>query len=435
MSTTPSTAHPIEVLIVEDSPTQSLRLQGTLEKHGFRVTAAGNGTIALQTLATLRPTIIVSDIQMPEMDGYELCRHIKADKELKEIPVILLTSLSAPEDIIRGLECGADNFVVKPYEEDFLMARLNSVLANNELRMMDDGNGVQVDFAGRRYVIDANRRQILNLLLSTYETAVQTNQDLIETHEQLKAAQAQLIEAEKMQSVGHLAAGVAHEVRNPLAIMEMGVAILSEQAMPDENRMVLKEMTEAVHRANAVITGLTDLSPRRFGLREVDLHEILERALAAAQAEVTPGKYVLVRAFADVLPTVNLDDGKIEQVFTNVFSNALQAMPEGGTLRITTGLKVLGAGDVAFDAGDRSGVRFREGERAIFVEVRDSGSGVLPEHLGKVFDPFFSTKPTGKGMGLGLTVARKFVDLHNGTITLQNHAEGGAIVTMIFKAA
>lgn len=432
---TPDAAVGTRVLVAEDSATQALLLKSILERHGFVVTVGANGRLALETLPASDPALIISDIQMPVMDGYELCRRVKADAALKDIPVMLLTSLSAPQDIIHGLECGADNFVVKPYEEEFLMARIHSVLANRALKQLgSDKGGIPVEFAGQRYVIDASRRQILNLLLSTYETAVKTNNDLIEAHEQLKAAQAQLIEAEKLQSVGRLAAGVAHEVRNPLAIMEMGVAFLSDQAMPEDNQMILKEMTEAVHRANDVITGLMDLSPRELGTHEVDFHKVIDRALTALESELSEGKIQVVCDFGNDLPTAALDEGKIEQVLMNVFTNAIHAMPEGGTLTIKTSVKVLGAADVAFDAGDRTGVRLREGERAIVIEVRDTGSGIQPENIGKLFEPFFSTKPTGKGMGLGLTVARKIVELHHGTITLQNQAEGGVIVTMMFKA-
>src|SRR5262245_45889048 len=121
------------VLIAEDSPTQALRLQNMLEKNGFSVTVATNGREALEALQTLRPALVISDIQMPEMDGYELCSRVKADPQKRDIPLILLTSLSAPQDIIRGLECGADNFVVKPYNNDFLLARIRTVLANRDL--------------------------------------------------------------------------------------------------------------------------------------------------------------------------------------------------------------------------------------------------------------------------------------------------------------
>jgi len=425
-----------EILIVEDSPTQALLLKRMLEKQGFQVKAAVHGREALKLLSTSHPALVITDIQMPEMDGYELCRTIKADATHPDLPVMLLTSLSSPQDIVQGLECGADNFVVKPYEEALLMARVRTVLANSALkRITDKGKGITVEFSGRRYVITASRRQILNLLLSTYETAVKTNCDLTAAHEDLKSAQAQLIEAEKMQSIGRLAAGVAHEVRNPLAIMEMGLAFLADQITSEDGHAILGEMREAVNRANGVIVSLMDIaSPREFGRKEMDLHEIIERALGALEGGLAKGGIKVERLFTVGLPLSRVDAGKIEQVFVNIFTNAIHAMPNGGVIAISTEVRALERTEVEFQAGDRSGVHFREGERAIIVRVSDTGEGIAPEHLGKVFEPFFSTKPTGKGMGLGLTVARKIVEMHHGTLEIRNGPRQGVTATLMFKA-
>ncbi len=425
---------PDSVLIAEDSPTQALRLRNTLEKNGFKVTAALNGRLALDALAHFRPTLIVSDVQMPEMDGYEFCRRVKADPTLRDIPLILLTSLSAPEDIIRGLECGADNFVVKPYDEGFLLARIRGVLANRELGVAADSAAIAIHFAGERYEIAADRRQILNLLLSTYETAVKSNEDLIKAHEALKAAQAQLIEAEKLQTVGRLAAGVAHEVRNPLAILEMGMDFLSSQPLDETGQIIFQEMKEAVRRANGVISGLADLgSPEQLGTRPTNLHTLLDGALGALGDEMARGRVEVIRRFAPGLPEPRVDAAKIEQLFINVLTNALQAMPTGGTLRVETSLTTVAAAAVSFDPGNRGGDQLREGERVISVEIADSGTGIAPENMGKLFEPFFSTKPTGQGMGLGLTVAKKIIDVHRGQIQVRNGVAGGVCVTLTFK--
>ena len=426
--------HGVDILVAEDSLTQAMKLLHVLEQHGCRASHARDGKEALALLAKHVPTLVITDVNMPEMNGFELCRRIKNDPKLKELPVILLTSLSAPQDIIHGLECGADNFVVKPYEEDFLLSRLVTVLANRNLGMAADVREIPIYFAGQRYVINSARRQILNLLLSTYETAVKTNEALLAAQEALKAAQEQLIEAEKIQSVGRLAAGVAHEVKNPLAIIEMGVDLLATKPDTETFEMLVAEMKESVRRANQVIAGLMEFSSAdESGMKETSIESVIDRVLASLESQIAHSRLKVSKDYAPSLPLCRIDASKIEQVFTNVITNALQEMPDGGKLNISVATKVLLPSDVNFEAGDRSGFRFRTGDTATVVTVRDTGGGIPPGNLSKVFDPFFSTRPTGKGMGLGLTVARKFMELHGGRITLANAEAGGAVVTMIFK--
>jgi signal transduction histidine kinase/DNA-binding response OmpR family regulator len=183
----------VEILIVEDSPTQALQLQYVLEQHHYCASVAANGRDALAGMRRHKPTIVISDILMPEMDGYQLCQQIKADADLAEIPVILLTSLSDPKDVIKGLECGADNFVTKPYDEDFLLSRIQYILANQRVRRVERTRmGLEIFFAGQTFVITSNRLQILNLLLSTYETAVQKNRQLVEAQATLQQLNAHL---------------------------------------------------------------------------------------------------------------------------------------------------------------------------------------------------------------------------------------------------
>jgi signal transduction histidine kinase len=177
----------VDILVVEDSPTQALQLQHTLEQHGYRASVAQNGLDALACMRQQKPTMVLSDILMPEMDGYQLCQQIKADADLADVPVILLTSLSDPKDVIKGLECGADNFIVKPYDEDFLLSRVQYILANQRVRRVERTQmGLEIFFAGQTYFITSDRLQILNLLLSTYETAVQRNRQLIQTQDALQ---------------------------------------------------------------------------------------------------------------------------------------------------------------------------------------------------------------------------------------------------------
>ncbi len=202
----------VEILIVEDSPTQALKLRHVLETHGFRVTTARDGREALAMLASSVPTVVITDINMPEMDGYELCQRIKDDPKMKNLPVILLTLLSDPKDILRGLECGADNFIVKPYADEFLLSRLQHVLANLELRRQAGGkNAPEFFFAGHKYRLSTDRIHSIDLLLSTYETAVQKNIELRRANEQIEE-QAGLLREKNEEMAADL--GMARELQS-----------------------------------------------------------------------------------------------------------------------------------------------------------------------------------------------------------------------------
>lgn len=192
-----------EILIVEDSPTQAARLQFILEEHGFKVSKTSNGKAALAYLQANRPTLVVSDVVMPEMDGYELCSRIKQDEKLKDIPVILLTALSDPSDIIKGLESGADNFITKPYQERFLISRIQYILINRELRSkFPTEMGIEIFFAGKKHFLAADRIQIIDLLLSSYEAAVEQFRELENANWELaKATETAEAEARKLRAL------------------------------------------------------------------------------------------------------------------------------------------------------------------------------------------------------------------------------------------
>jgi DNA-binding response OmpR family regulator len=181
------------ILIVEDSRTQAQCLQDLLEAHGYRTAVAENGQVALERLMHFDPHLVISDILMPVMDGYELCRRIKTDSKFAATPVLLLTSLSDPKDVLKGLECRADNFVVKPYEEKQLLARIEAIFENEKLRAGEQSeNQADIFFQGEHFHITSDRRQILDLLLSTYETAVHKQEELVRARDELRDFNEQL---------------------------------------------------------------------------------------------------------------------------------------------------------------------------------------------------------------------------------------------------
>ena len=293
-----------------------------------------------------------------------------------------------------------------------------------------DGGGQLVSYDG--LVSDITERRLAEAKLR------EVLADLTKSHEELKAAQMQLIQAEKLQSIGRLAAGVAHEVKNPLATLQMGLQCLRDGGVgaDEQSKMVLEEMDEAVRRASVVVGDLLNLSsPKELGMIETAINPLIEQSLRFVRYETVQDKIKVVCNFAPDLPACHVDPDKIEQVLINLFTNACDAMPEGGTLTVTTAARTLNAGEVAYEVGDRAGVRFRDGERVVVIEVRDTGHGIPEEHLGRIFDPFYTTKPTGQGTGLGLSVVRQIIELHKGRVTIGNHPGGGAVVTILLKAA
>ncbi|MFA9391089.1 MAG: ATP-binding protein [Prolixibacteraceae bacterium] len=183
----------IQILIVEDSLTQAEELMFILESHSMNITHALNAERAIETLKFFTPDIIISDIVMPGMNGYQLCAHIKSNELQKDIPFILLTSLADGRAVIKGLECGADSFLTKPFNEEFLLSRIHYFLKNAELRKNQADNSIpEILFANEKYAINSTPKQILDILLSTYEDSILKNKELNESNKNLKIVQDKL---------------------------------------------------------------------------------------------------------------------------------------------------------------------------------------------------------------------------------------------------
>lgn len=175
------------ILIAEDSPTQAEHLKYLLEKHKYRVMVAKNGKEAVEMVARNIPSLVLTDIVMPEMNGYELCKELKSRDKTMNIPVILLTSFSRSEDVMEGIACGADNFLTKPFREEYLILHIEQILLNREIRKTESVKvELEVLVGGKKRVITVDHQQILTLLISTYEAAVQRNDDLAKAQEDLK---------------------------------------------------------------------------------------------------------------------------------------------------------------------------------------------------------------------------------------------------------
>lgn len=241
----PHNDNPIKILVAEDSPTQAEQICASLEKRGYRVLLARDGNEALEKASKEPPTLIISDVLMPGLNGYELCRRVKSDVNLRDTPVMLLTSLSDPADVIHGLECGADNFLVKPYNEQYLGSRIAFMLANRNVRDSDSARmGVEIVFGGTKYFITSDRLQILNLLLSTYETAVQKNEELATAQNELREL-ADSLEERVQQRTIELQAEIIERRRTEAALIESNQALVTSQNAEIATKKQLERLLNA----------------------------------------------------------------------------------------------------------------------------------------------------------------------------------------------
>jgi two-component system, sensor histidine kinase and response regulator len=446
--------HPLEILIAEDSPTQAEQLKYILEKHNFCVTSMRNGRDALESMLARKPTLVITDVNMPDMGGYELCRRIRADAELANIPVILLTSLADPEDVFKGLECGADNFITKPYEENNLLARIHHLLANLHLRSHEKMQmSMEVFLAGQKHIITSSRAQILNLLLSTYEAAVQKNRELAKAHDDLAHLNGQLeekviertaaLEAEvavrqhaedevrKLNEALELRVtertaqltvanreleafsySVSHDLRAPLRHVIGYAEMLNnpEARITDEKRLdYLHVISQSATRMSELIDDLLDFSrTARAEMRKVTvtLDQIVQAALTDVDNE-TKDRNIAWRI--NPLGQGFGDPSMLRQVLVNLLTNALKFTRNRAQAEI----------EIGCIPGDKN-------EKVVFV--RDNGVGFDMEYAQKLFGVFqrLHRQEDFEGTGIGLANVQRIIHRHGGRTWAEGLVDRGA---------
>ncbi len=260
-----------------------------------------------------------------------------------------------------------------------------------------------------------------------------TLDELRKAHVELQNAQLYLVEAEKLKIVGRLAASVAHEVKNPLSIVLRGVELLMRltPGRDAEVSEVLADMKESIQQADGIMRGLLDFSvPRQIVADSHDLNGLVRQALRLMHHEFLRRRITVETDLVADLPAVPFDSQKISEVFLNLFENAADAMPDGGILRMRTSARPL----VDFRKSP-AGKKLRHlevGDLVLCAEIEDSGTGIPENILTQIGEPFFTTKPNGKGTGLGLAVCKTIVELHGGILDLQNRPDGGVRATLAF---
>ena len=387
----------LKILAIDDNRDNLTTIQAVLGDvlPGCTLLTALNGPRGIALARAEDPDAILLDIVMPDMDGFEVCRRLKAEERLRDIPVIFLTALRTDrESRVNALEVGAEAFLSKPIDESELVAQLRAMAklkAANRLRRLE--------------------RDELAALVAERTRALET--ELAErkrTEEQKARLEGQLLHAQKMESVGLLAGGVAHDFNNLLCVILNHTEIALESIREgDPLRENLLEVMKAGERATSLTRQLLAFS-RKQVMQPVPLSlnkiaQATERMLRRILGE----DIELVQSLAPDLGVVRADPSQIEQVLMNLVVNARDAMPMGGTLSIETSNVEIDEAYAACHVDVKPGPYVQ-------LAVSDTGCGMDQQTQAKLFEPFFTTKEVGKGTGLGLSTAYGIVKQSHGSI-------------------
>ncbi len=308
--------------------------------------------------------------------------------------------------------------------ESFEELRDKSYVRYDDLPLETRGGAViEVEFVSNAYlvgdarVIQCNIRDITERKLGK-RAMEETNHKLETTLSELSATTQQLWQALKLATMGELAASVAHELNNPLATVAMRVEnLLMTMTEDDQQRHSLEVISHEVDRMADLVDNLLQFSRRGHRqISTVDTREEIANSIEFVHYHLRSRKIEVVREFADPLPTIQADCQQLRQLFLNLLTNAIDAMPEGGTVTVRAKTGIL------------------HDNEAVQIDFADTGQGIPAENLKKIWDSFFTTKTAGKGTGLGLAICRRIVEEHDGTIEIESEMERGTTVQILFPA-
>jgi signal transduction histidine kinase len=380
-----------KILVADDAPDIRALLTEMLRNDGYEVVAATDGKRAVDLAAVERPDLILLDVMMPEMDGIDACRRLKSDPRLRNIPVILVTAKADDDDVILGLDVGADDYVTKPFRKEILAARVRSAL-----RVKRD-----------------------------HDTILRINEQLRAEIADRKRMESELARAQRLESIGQLAAGIAHEINTPnqyigdnVRFMQQAFAKLQAALRQAGMEQLAVEIPQAAQEALEGVQSVarTVRAMRAFaeaGARQkspTNVPEAVENAIIVSRSQWKDVADVATD-FDPRLPLVPCVPADLNEVILQLLRNAAWAIaeaarsgpPQKGTIT----------------------VRARRDNDRLEIRVEDTGIGIPEDVRSRIFNPFFTTRPVGEAAGQGLAIAQASVGRLGGTITFQTETGRG----------
>ena len=406
----------MKLLLIEDTPDDAEVFQEVLAAAKSLPAQLEWATTVADGIAALRETkfdLVVTDLALPDATGIQAVQMLRA--VTSGIPIVVLTSSDEDTIITEAIQAGAQDFLVKGYIQVYRDLLPRTI----------------------RYAIERKRAEEKEKALMAEAAAkeFQRTAELSAAYRELQQAQNMLIQSEKLAAVGQLASGIAHEVKNPLNIILQCVNYLEPELKNLAQQLeVVQTIRQAVKGADKIIRGLLDFSkPVDLTLKPMSLSVVIDAALTLAEPKLAQKKIHLTKEIAADLPDVLLDPQQMQQVLINVILNASDAMQPGGALSIRCGaqeLRNFGTG-----VGSRASDTFRLGQMVVICEVQDTGSGIRKDDLSRMFSPFFTTKPPGEGVGLGLWICAAIVQSHRGMMHIVSEEGVGTTVRVILPLA
>jgi len=381
-----------KILIADDEPFIRDALEALLFPEGYDLAFAENGQEALEKAAELTPDLILLDVMMPDMDGFEVCRRLRADPHLAEVPVVIVTALDDRDSRLEGIEAGADDFVTKPFDRHELRLRVRTITRLNRYRSLLEER-VEKD------------RLIRSVSLLEHEAAI-----------------------------GNLAAGVAHDFNNILAVM-MGLdfirddlAEIEKVVLPESHETLkgkfdrlkryCKGMTEARDIGRALTGGITEFARGAVdGSLTQCIGPIIVKPLDIFKRKFKSSEILLNLDIGPNLPRIRCNGGEVQRAVLNLVTNAVYALEQVHNVQRQLNIRL-----------------WEEGE-TVKLSVKDNGAGIPGDVLPRVFDNLFTTKEKGKGTGIGLATVKKIMDSHGGEIAVDSEVGRGTCFVLTFPTA